>query len=135
MTVAYFFLWKVYKKNIAIVISWDVCNLWISLAPLYVHNCYGVNSVNYKLICVEWIKHKFTFVKDYWWFEFPQIEILSSMDIPLMLWCHHQYFMLLVHNFIKKWQMELVWIAWSRIKLIFIEQHAIITVSCYGIHH
>lgn len=87
-------------KNIAIVISWDICNLWISLAPLYVHNSYGVNSVNYKLICVEWIKHKFTFVKDYWWFEFPQIKILSSMDIPLMLWCHHQYFMLLVHNFI-----------------------------------
>lgn len=95
-----FFYGMSIKKNIAIVISWDVCNLWISLAPLYVHNSYGVNSVNYKLICVEWIKHKFTFVKDYWWFEFPQIEILSSMDIPLMLWCNHQYFMLLVHNFI-----------------------------------
>lgn len=95
-----FFSMECLWKNIAIVISWDICNLWISLAPLYVHNSYGVNSVNYKLICVEWIKHKFTFVKDYWWFEFPQIEILSSMDIPLMLWCHYQYFMLLVHNFI-----------------------------------
>lgn len=70
MIVVYFFLWNIYKKNIVIVIFWDVCNLWISLVFFYVYNFYGVNFVNYKLICVEWIKYKFIFVKDYWWFEF-----------------------------------------------------------------